>query len=151
MKNLLLTLIMLALTATAVAMQSDTAAEAARIRQTILTSYVEGLQNEGDTVKINAGFHPGFEMLMLMKDGTLKKYPLTEWKARLKADLAEGRLPRKGDNLVSVRFIQVDVTINAATAKFGFYVGDKLTFIDYMSLYKFGDTWKIVSKTYQKL
>lgn len=142
---------MLAWTYLAGAMTVDTAAEAARIRQTIQTSYVEGLQNEGDTVKINAGFHPGFEMLMLMKDGTLSKYSLTEWKARIRKEQAEGRLPRKGDNLVTVRFINVDVTLNAAMAKFGFYIGDKLTFIDYMSLYKFGDTWKIVSKTYQKL
>jgi len=42
----------------------------------------------------------------------------------------------------------VDVTGNAAMAKFEFYVGDKLTFVDYQFLYRFGDQWKIVSKIY---
>jgi Putative lumazine-binding len=34
----------------------------------------------------------------------------------------------------------------AATAKIEFYEGDELHFIDYLSLLKFDDGWKIVSK-----
>lgn len=151
MKTLISIVIMLVCTTSVLGQDPATDKEKELIKKTIQTAYVEGLQNEGDTVKINAGFHPGFEMLMLMKDGTLGKYTLAEWKARIKKDLKEGNLPRKAEKKISVRFLFVDVTGSAAVAKFEFYVGDKLTFIDYQSLYKFGDQWKIVSKTYQKL
>ncbi|MBC8321836.1 MAG: nuclear transport factor 2 family protein [Bacteroidetes bacterium] len=36
-------------------------------------------------------------------------------------------------------------------AKFEFYIGNKLTYIDYISLDKFKDGWKIVSKIFYKL
>lgn len=122
--------------------------EIEKIKQVIQSAYVEGLQNEGDTVKINAGFHPDFAMLMPSKDGTLMRYSLYDWKKRIKADLADKKLPRKADRRVSVKFLFVDVTGSAAVAKFEFYVGKQLTYIDYQSLYKFGENWKIVSKIY---
>ena len=112
---------------------------------------MEGLQNEGDTVKINSGFNPGFEMLMPTKEGELKKYSLTVWKDKIRANLAAGLLPRKGAEKISVKFLSVDVTGNAAVAKFEFYTGSKLTFVDYLSLYKFGDKWEIVSKIFHKV
>ncbi len=120
------------------------------IRQTIQTAYVEGLQNDGDTVKINAGFHPDFDLLIPGADGSLKKYSLSAWKERIKADLVSGKLPRKMEEKVSVKFLEVDVTGNAAMAKFEFYVGEKLTFVDYQFLYKYGSDWKIVSKIYYR-
>lgn len=120
------------------------------IRQTIQSAYVEGLKNEGDTVKINAGFHPDFDLLIPGADGSLKKYSLRAWKERIKADLASGKLPRKPEEKVSVKFLEIDVTGNAAMAKFEFYIGDKLTFVDYQFLYKYGDHWKIVSKIFYK-
>ena len=52
------------------------------IKKIIQTAYVEGLQNEGDTVKINLGFHPGFEMLIPGRDGELKKFSITDWKKK---------------------------------------------------------------------
>ncbi len=123
----------------------------ALIKNIIQIAYVEGLQNEGDTVKINSGFHPGFEMLMTTKEGELKKYSLTLWKEKIKENLASGQLPRKKEDRVSIKFVFVDVTANAAVAKFEFYVGKKLTFIDYQCLYKFQNGWKIVSKIFSKV
>lgn len=124
--------------------------EAELVRSVIQTAYVEGLQNEGDTVKINQGFHPGFELLIPEDNGGLKKYTLAEWKGKIKANLASGKMPRQGDDKISVKFLQVDVTGNAAMAKFEFYVGSKLTFVDYQFLYKYSDGWKIVSKIYYR-
>lgn len=129
----------------------DVDADVLAIKKIIQTAYVEGLQNEGDTVKINQGFHPGFEMLIPGKDGTLKKFSIADWKAKIKADLQSGKLPRDTEELISVKFLNIDVSGTAAVAKFEFYVGGKLTFIDYQCLYKFGNDWKIVSKIYQKL
>ena len=120
------------------------------IKKTIQTAYVEGLQNEGDFTKIDNGFHPDFELLIPDKNGELRKFTLTEWKEKIKADLASGKLPKKEENKVSVKFLLVDVTGNAAVAKFEFYVGQKLTFVDYQFLYKFQENWKIVSKIYYK-
>ncbi len=45
----------------------------------------------------------------------------------------------------------IDVTGTAAVAKLEFYVGKTLKYIDYMSLYKFGDEWKIVNKIFYKV
>ena len=125
-------------------------AEINLIRKVIQTAYVEGLQNEGDTVKINMGFHPGFELLIPEKDGKLTKLSLAEWKGKIKASLASGKLPRKDPDKVSIKFLNVDVTGDAAMAKFEFYVGARLTFVDYQFLYKFGEDWKIVSKIFYK-
>jgi hypothetical protein len=130
--------------------QSANDAEIALVKQTIQTAYVEGLQNEGDTLKINQGFDPGFELLIPGKNGTVEKYTLTEWKAKIKTNLASGKLPRKADEKISVKFLFVDVTGNAAVAKFEFYAGPKLTYVDYQFLYKFFDGWKIVSKIFHK-
>lgn len=148
-KSLILLLILVSVRV--IAQQTSENKEVMQIKQVIQTSYVEGLQNEGDTVKINRGFHPLFEMLMPMKDGSLKKYALKEWKEKIKTEVREGRLPRTGDKKISIKFLNVDVTGNVAVAKFEFYVGNNLTFIDYLSMIKFGDAWKIVGKMYQKL
>jgi len=132
------------------AQQNGNEAEIDLIKKTIQSAYVEGLQNEGDTIKINQGFDPGFELLIPGKDGKVEKYSLVEWKAKIKASLASGKLPRKGDERISIKFNSVDVTGNAAMAKFEFYVGTKLTFVDYQFLYKFADGWKIASKIFYK-
>ena len=129
---------------------SKNEAEIEAIKKTIQTAYVEGLQNEGDFTKIDKGFHPDFELLIPDKSGELTKYSLTEWKEKIRKDLASGKLPKKGEDIVSIKFLFVDVTGNAAVAKFEFYVGQKLTFVDYQFLYKFQEDWKIVSKIYYK-
>ncbi len=124
--------------------------EIEQIKKVIQTAYVEGLQNEGNFDKIDKGFHPGFELLIPSADGQLEKLTLTAWKERIKTKLASGEMPRKPENKISIKFIFVDVTNDAAVAKFEFYVGSKLSFMDYQSLYKFSDGWKIVSKIYHK-
>ncbi len=120
------------------------------VKKTIQTAYVEGLQNEGDFTKIDKGFHPKFALLIPEKGNEMKKFTLSEWKEKIKTDLASGKLPRKPEEKVSIKFLYVDITGNAAVAKFEFYVGSKLTFLDYQFLYKFDDGWKIVSKIYHK-
>jgi hypothetical protein len=151
MKKLLLLMMMSAIALSVNAQQpSGDRAEVELIKNTIQTAYVEGLQNEGDTVKINSGFHPGFELLIPENDGKLTKYSLAEWKEKIRVNLASGKLPRKDPDKISVKFMEVDVTGNAAMAKFEFYVGAKLAFVDYQLLYKFGENWKIVSKIFYK-
>ena len=46
----------------------------------------------------------------------------------------------------TVKFLFVDIAGNVAIAKIEFYEGKDLNYIDYLSLMKFEDAWRIVSK-----
>lgn len=129
----------------------NTEVEQEAIKKVIQTAYVEGLQNEGNADKIDSGIHPDFVLLGVGKDNEMWKYPITDWKAKVLAKREKGGLPKIGDQMVSVQFINVDVTGNAAMVKLEFYVGEKLTYIDYISLYKFENGWKMVNKIFYKI
>lgn len=118
------------------------------IKKTILNAYQDGLQNEGNLDKIDQGFHPTFNMIALNEKGEVWKYPIEEWKKATEKKKSDGNLPRSGDNLVKIEIPLIDVSGVAAIAKLKFFVGQKLTYIDYMSLYKIDGKWKIVAKIY---
>jgi len=144
-KIVLLTVLILA----AVAVMAQTEDQDA-IKKVIQTAYVEGLQNEGDMEKIDFGFHPGFRLLGIGQGTEMWELPIYTWKEKAAKELAEGKKPRKAEEAVSIKFLSVDVTGTAAVAKIEFYVGEKLTYVDYLSLYKFQEDWKIVSKIFYK-
>lgn len=121
------------------------------IKDVIQISYVEGLQNEGNAAKIDAGFHPGFNLLGIGKGDNIWKLPIYTWRENALNDLKNGKKPRTDDELVSVNFISVDITGNASVVKLEFFVGEKKTYVDYISLYKFESGWKIVNKIFYKL
>jgi hypothetical protein len=121
------------------------------IKKVIQTAYVEGLQNEGDAQKIDSGIHPDFNLLGIGEGNSMWKLPIADWKAKAVKKREEGKLPPAEDKKVSVKFSSIDVTGTAAVAKIEFYVGDKQTYIDYISLYKFEDGWKMVNKIFYKL
>jgi hypothetical protein len=129
----------------------DLKKEQEAIKNIIQTAYVEGLQNEGDFEKIDKGFHPSFNLLGIDNGDIIRVLPIYSWKERIKQDKAAGKFPKPEANKVTIKFLSVDVTGTAAVAKFEFYVGGKLTFIDYLSLLKFESGWKIVSKVFYKI
>lgn len=146
MKNIILLLLMLA---SIVLVAQGIDSEKEEIKKVIQTAYVDGLQNEGDLVKIDSGIHPDFVLLGIGKDGSsMWKYPIAEWKTNTGKKLKEGKLPRTGDDKVSIKFLDVDITGNAAVAKIEFYVGDVKRYVDYISLYKFDSGWMMVNKIY---
>lgn len=147
MKKLLLGIIILS---TFSIMAQDIEKEKEAIKKVIQTAYVEGLQNEGNIEKIDFGIHPDFDLLGIGKNNSMWKYPIKDWKVKTLEKVKDGDLPRKGDQ-VSVVFKMIDVTGNAAMAKIDFYIGDKLTYVDYISLYKFDEGWKMVNKIFYKL
>ena len=61
-----------------------------------------------------------------------------------------GILPKSDKGIVTVEFKSIDITGTAAVAKIEFFVDNVLTYVDYISLYKFEDGWKIVNKIYYK-
>ena len=145
MKNVLL--ICCFLTTLALTGYSQSADQEA-IKEVIQTAYVEGLQNEGNVTKIDAGFHPGFEMVGIAKGDQIWKLPIYTWRERAVEDVASGKKPKKEEEKVTVNFVSVDVTGTAAVVKLEFLVGGVKKYVDYISLYKFESGWKIVSKIF---
>ncbi len=129
----------------------DIGQEKEAIKKVIQTAYVDGLQNEGDAEKIDSGIHPGFHLLGMGKDNTLWKYSITDWKASALKKRKQGELPLTGNKKVSIKFKSIDVTGTATVAKIEYFIGNKLTYIDYISLYKFKTGWKMVNKIFYKL
>lgn len=146
MKKLHVLILFVLLPALALAQEVDKEVEL--IKKVIQSAYVEGIQNEGDITKIDAGIHPDFNLLGIGENGIIWKLPIAEWKEKVIKRKNEGKLPRTKDNLVSIKFLSVDVTGTAAVAKFEFYVGGELKYVDYISMYKFNEGWKMVSKIY---
>ncbi|WP_430813018.1 nuclear transport factor 2 family protein [Carboxylicivirga sp. RSCT41] len=148
MRKLHVLLVFFAVSLLAQAQENNKEIEA--IKKVIQSAYVEGIQNEGDIDKIDAGIHPDFNLLGIGEKGAIWKLSISEWKEKVIQRKKEGKLPRPKNNLISVKFLSVDVTGTAAVAKFEFYVGGELKYVDYISLYKFDDGWKLVSKIYYK-
>lgn len=134
----------LVLAATATATAADEGAEREAIKAVVRTAYVEGVHARGDSALMRQGFHPDFRMLTL-RDGAMTAVTLDEWAARIDKASRERKDPRPP---VEHEFTQVDVTGNAAVARVEIRRGGKHVFTDYLSLYRFADGWKIVSKIF---
>jgi len=146
-KNILFTIMLFVITIVTAQKEKS---EIEIIKEIIQTSYVEGIQNEGDAQKIDAGFHPDFYLLGIDIGDKMWKYSIKDWRAKSIKKRENGVFPLKGEDKVSVKFINVDITGKAAMVKLEYYKGKKLTFVDYISLYKFESGWKIVSKIFNK-
>lgn len=121
------------------------------VKNIVQTAYIDGLQNEGDADKIDAGFHPDFHLLGIGKNEEMWNRSIKEWKASAIKKREEGKFPLTGDKKVTAEYKSIDITGNAAAVKLYYYVGRKHIYTDYLSLYKFGSDWKIVNKIFHKL
>lgn len=117
--------------------------DAEAIRRVITSAYVEGLHMNGSRDAIRAGFHPDFVMKVLTEEG-ITDVTIEEWIARLPA---EGTAP---SHTVDHEIPDVSVSGVAATARVEILFDGRLVFTDYMSLYKFGDDWRIVAKIFNR-
>lgn len=129
-------------------MAQDTDAIEEDIKNIVKSAYVDGLQNYGDFEKIDAGFHPGFNLLGVGQDNGIWKYPIYSWKESVQARLDKGELPKSEDKLVTCEFLLIDVTGDAAIVKIELYQEGNKIYTDYLSLYKFKEGWKIVNKIF---
>jgi len=117
--------------------------DAEAIRQVITSAYVEGLHMNGSRDAIRAGFHPDFVMKVLTDDG-ITDVTIEEWIARLPA---EGTTP---SHTVDHDIPDVGISGVAAVARVEILFDGRHVFTDYMSLYKFGDDWRIVAKIFNR-
>jgi hypothetical protein len=138
MKNYLFLLLLLPTMAIA---QNDEAS----VKQVVASAYVEGIHNRGNIDDIRKGFHPSFNMLRLM-DNEIKPLSIEEWITNIEKSKKESTTapPAKTEG----KFVNVDITGNAAVVKLELYRENKKVFTDYLVLYKFTEGWRIVSKTY---
>jgi hypothetical protein len=116
------------------------------VKQVVTSAYVEGIQNNGSIDDIRKGFHPSFNMLRLT-DNEIKPLPIEEWITAIEKRRAEAKPDAKVIR-TDAKFLNVDVTGNAAVVKLELSREGKKTFTDYIVLYKFSEGWRIVSKTY---
>ena len=118
------------------------------ILKTIDKAYVQGLQNGKDIENIKKGFHPGFNLLGVDQNDNLTKLPIYTW-----YDMVEGRIAagKKPEVETKAKYPLVDITGKAAVVKVELYREDKMIFTDYLSLYKFEEGWRIVSKIYHRM
>lgn len=146
MKKTILLSLVIVLSFSALLAQDEQAKEKELIKQVIQTAYVDGLCNNADEEAINKGFHPGFELLSAGKGNTMWKLPIYNWIDIAKEGKVKGNKYSFQDELTTVKFLFIDISGNVAVAKIEFYEGEVLNYIDYLSLMKFKDGWKIISK-----
>ena len=106
-----------------------------KVEEVIIDSYIHGLIDAKDFQKAKQGIHEDF-IILGHKDSLLTKKTRDEWIEQRKKRL---HLPE-----VSYTIVYLDIEGDAASAKIEFE-RDKLVAIDYIFLYKFNDSWRIVS------
>lgn len=149
MKKIVLLISLLSICAFAFS-QEDIKAEKDAIKKVVQTAYIDGLQNKGNLELTKQGFHPGFNLL-IMKNDMLEKFPIYNWIEYAEMKKAKDPNPLSEEDKVTCEFLDIDVTGTAAVVKLKFLKGGKHIYTDYLSLYKFSDSWKIVSKIFFKL
>jgi hypothetical protein len=115
------------------------------IKTVIVDAYIKGIHVNRDPAAIRKGFHPEFNIIVLRND-KITKVPLAKWIEKIESLNKEN----SGASKIKTthRFLFIDVIGNAATAKIEVYKDSKLESTNYMSLYKFKNGWKIVSKIF---
>jgi hypothetical protein len=116
------------------------------VKNVITTSYINGLQNGGSIEDIRKGFHPTFTMLRF-RENDVKPLPIEEWISNIEKQRAKNEPPPP---VAEGKFIDIDITGNAAVVKLDLHRGGKRTFTDYLVLYKFTEGWKIISKSFYR-
>jgi len=149
MKRIILFISMLSICAFATS-QEDIKKEKEVIKKVVQTAYIDGLQNKGDLELTEKGFHPGFNLL-IMKNDMLEKLPIYSWMQYAEMKKAKDPNPPSEEDIVTCEYLNIDVSGTAAVVKLKFLKGGKHIYTDYLSLYKFSDSWRIVSKIFYKL
>ncbi len=116
------------------------------IKKVINDAYVEGLCNKFDKEAIEAGIHPLFSLYSIGMGNRLYIYPISNWLEDAKEGEKKGFKYSFQNEITTIKYLFLDITGKTAVAKIEFYEGGELHFIDYLSLIKFEDGWKLVSK-----
>lgn len=110
------------------------------IEDAVVRGYVDGIWRQADEQKVRAGFHPSFVMHVL-RDGEVTNLTLDAWLERLD-------LTGEGNAQARYELEVLSHTGSAATTRVEIFEGERHLYTDYLSLYRFDDGWKIVSKIF---
>jgi hypothetical protein len=141
-------MVLLAVTFSACAeSQTATNPEAEEVKTVVREAYVRGIQIDRDVTAIRNGFDPAFNLL-IMRDEAIHPRSIAAWIEMIEESLETdpGPIPYETTH----EFSMVDVTGNAAVVQLELYRDGVHFYTDYLSLYKFSDGWKIVSKIYYR-
>ena len=147
MKSILWLAMLLVLGFSACAEQAVTNPEAEAVKTVVAESYVQGIQIDRDVEAIRKGFDPAFNLL-IMRDDAIHPLSIDAWIERIEESLETEPGPRPYE--VTHEFSMVDITGNAAVVQLELYRDGVHFYTDYLSLYKFSDGWKMVSKIYYR-
>ncbi len=150
MKQIALLFVLAIVSFTMHAENNDQDKEKEAIRQVIQTAYVDGIQNLGSIEEIEAGFHPGFNLLGINQNNMLTKFPIYSWLESVKMRKEKNPEGKPDEEKITCKYNMIDLTGNAAMAKIELYQKDKKLFTDYLQLYKFDEGWQVVSKIYYR-
>lgn len=117
--------------------------EKKRIEKVITECYLEPLYFNGNLDKIKQGFHKEFTMYILYK-GEFYVTSRAKWIENIKATRARN-LPQKN---YSWQFEIIDYEGQTAMVKLRIDEERELKYVDYLTLYKFQDGWKVITKQF---
>jgi len=109
-----------------------------QIQQIIEKSYIEGIYTKGDAAAIQAGWHESAEIL-ICDNGDILRNPVTFWIEYFSSNSAIA--PD-----ITYNFENINIAGNAAVAELSLFRNNVLFSTDFISLHRFADGWKIVSK-----
>ena len=129
--------------------ERDTATnpEAEAVKTVVREAYIHGIQIDRDVEAIRNGFDPSFNLL-IMRDDEIDPLSIETWIGMIEENLAANPGPMPYET--TYEFSMVDVTGNAAVVQLELYRDGVHFYTDYLSLYKFSDGWKMVSKIYYR-
>ena len=115
------------------------------IKNVLTDCFLNGPLNEMNTEKMRVGFHPDFAILMDNGD-KLFRLTLDAWIDVVEKYKASPSKMNSGERDVEYRFESIDVTGKSAIVKIQLIRQGTLITTDYLSLIKYNDGWKAVSK-----
>ena len=121
--------------------------EKSQVKAAVLKAYVNGIHNGGPIEDIEAGFHPEFRMYVL-KDNAISQVSIADWVSRIKSGRAKN--PDRKRSPASADFNVVKVTGTTAVAVLDLSRDGKLLYTDFLTLHKFDEGWRIVSKAFTR-
>lgn len=113
------------------------------IKKVIQTAYVDGILNLGNVRDIKKGFHPDFGLLYV-RENQLGKLTRDRWLK--KVEKIKKKKTITPEMRASIKFLYVDAVGDTGIAKLEVRRGAKLLYTDYLTLLKFAEGWRIVSK-----
>ncbi len=125
--------------------QNNFEMEETRIKNLIESCYLNGALNEMNTDAMYEGYHLDFA-IFYAQGKELKKLPLNDW-IKMVDDYKKSSAD-SGLRKFEYEFIQIDVNETAAFVKLKLMRNGTLVFTDLLTLLKFENEWKIVTKIY---